>query len=778
MKSKQLYDAYCKPKLGELLSAIKLDIEYTSAHGNYLYTEDGRAVLDFIGGFGTTILGHNHPALVETAISALRQGIPINAQSSIRGETARLAERLNTFTPEGHDYYVNFTNSGTESIECAIKHAYKVQFDKVRREYEKVCRVLNDFYHRAEREHLQIEFQGKSKDLIDFRDDLEEYNLAQFESFQNHPVIIALKGSFHGKTSAALKTTFNKSYREAFEGLSALRTFFISAEQPERIEEIAVEQACTFYYPLLVDEKLTLRPISITKTIGFIFEIIQGEGGIRPLPEKTLRYLADTHKSLSIPFILDEIQTGLGRLGSVFAYAQTPLSAIAPEYITISKALGGGITKIGATMIRKDIYDQDFGILHTSTFSDDEYSSRIALKMLDLLTERDSELLKQVTAKSAYILSGLSRLKQKYPCIVKDIRGAGLMIGMELTPLDERSPFFRASGKQGVLSLLIASYLLQYHDIRLLAPLSTMLKGNPGKQRLSILRIQPPLTVTAEEVDKLVNALDEVLAIIEANNEYCLIAHLAGVSVPKEMRESPEQLPVSWPIATEQRHIDARTGFVIHPPTMENLEEYYFPSFQKYPPVGEGLRQWWNAISRFLEPIHVRTSFVSSNDFTIENSMVFVPYLPEYIVNNKAPHLVREMQDKIQDAVTLAKELGDDNIPVSMVGLGAYTSIITRNAETINDYEVPVTSGNAYTTALTLKGIAYAAQTKNLELGSARAAVVGATGNIGTVVAQILASNVGSLKLVGRPGKDNLLRLKFVRQSAGMAGKKMPARSS
>jgi hypothetical protein len=182
-----------------------------------------------------------------------------------------------------------------------------------------------------------------------------------------------------------------------------------------------------------------------------------------------------------------------------------------------------------------------------------------------------------------------------------------------------------------------------------------MLKGNPGKQRLSILRIQPPLTVTTEEVDKLVNGLDEVLAIIAANNEYCLIAHLAGVSVPKEMRESPEQLPVSWPIATAQRHIDARTGFVIHPPTLENLAEYYFPSFQKYPPVGAGLRQWWNAISRFLEPIHVRTSFVSSNDFTIENSMVFVPYLPEYIGNNKAPHLVREMQDKIQDAVTLAK---------------------------------------------------------------------------------------------------------------------------
>ena len=101
------------------------------------------------------------------------------------------------------------------------------------------------------------------------------------------------------------------------------------------------------------------------------------------------------------------------------------------------------------------------------------------------------------------------------------------------------------------------------------------------------------------------------------------------------------------------------------------------------------------------------------------------------------------MRDKVQDAVNVARELGDDNIPVSIVGLGAYTSIITQNAQTINDYEIPVTTGNAYTVGLTIQGILSAAQQQGLEMNQAKVAVVGAAGNIGLVIAQILFPRVG-----------------------------------
>ena len=758
------YDEYCKPKLADLLAAIKLDVEFTSAQGNYLSTKDGRRVLDFIGGFGATILGHNQSELVEEAITALRQSVPVHAQSSLRGESARLAALLNQCTPPGHEYFVHFTNSGGESVEAAIKHAYKVQFDMIRREYERISRVLNEFYYSLDRNGLDVDLPNKSKDLTDFRDNLDEYNLTQFEAFQNNPVMVALKGSFHGKTSSALKVTFNKSYREAYEGLSAIRTAFINTDHPERLEELVAEHVSVFYYPVLIGRQVTLRPIKMTRVIAFIFEILQGEGGMRPVPLHTLQYLAEVRQRVKVPFILDEIQTGCGRLGSVFAYAQTPLAQHAPEYIVVSKALGGGLVKIGAALIRKDIYDQDFGILHTSTFAEDELSSRVAIKTLQLLTRNDGELLHQVREKGEYLLRELRSLQARYPNTIKEVRGAGLMIGMEFSLMDDHSPFFRSSGKQGVLSLLIASYLLEYHNIRLLAPLSTMLKGNPGKQRLSILRIQPSLTITIEEITLLVNALAEVLEIIARNNEYCLIAHLAGTHVPESIRRSPKHMEVGWPIVTEHRHIDARAGFIIHPTTVDNLIEYYFPSFNCYPSIKDGLVTWWSRIARFLEPIHVRSTLVSSNGFVVENNLVFVPYLPDAMVSTTTPYLVQEIRDKIQDAVTLAKELGDDNIPVSMVGLGAYTSIVTRNAELINDYEVPVTTGNTYTTALTICGIIHAAKLRGIDLRHATVAVVGASGNIGSVVSEILAARVGRLKLVGRPRKDHRLRLKFVRE--------------
>ena len=761
MSAKQSYKQFCKPKLAELLSALRLDMEFTEARGNYLYTDDGREVLDLVGGFGSTILGHNHPEVVGEAIHALQSGVPIHTQGSIRGASARLAERLSALADAHKNYVVNFSNSGTESVEAAIKHAYKKHFDKVLQEYERITRLLNDFYYRVEREQLELEFPGKNDDLVDFRDDLDEYNLSQLESFQNNPEILAFKGSFHGKTSSSLKVTFNKSYREPFEGLSALRPNFLGFEDVERIPEIVSDRVCTFYYPVIEGTKVVLRAVTVTRVIAFLLEIVLGEGGIRPVPDATLEHLAGLAGHSSVPLVIDEIQTGCGRLGTVFAYHETPLGKIAPEYVTLSKALGGGVGKIGATLIREDIYDHDFGVLHTSTFGEDDLSSRLALKTLDIITRPD--FAETVRDTGDYLCRQLTELKQEFPEIIQEVRGKGLMVGVELTTLHDRSPFFRATGKQGVLSLLVASYLLEHHGIRLLAPLTTILKGNPGKKRLSMLRIQPPATITREELGRLFTALREVFTIIRNNNEYCLIAHLVGETVAPAERQHPEHVPVSWPVLEETRHIDARTGFVVHPTTLENLVEYYFPSFAARDWQARALGDWWNLVSRFLEPVHVKSSYVTSDDFCLENSLVFVPYFPEYLVTRQAPHLRKEIRDKIQDAVTLAKELGDENIPVSIVGLGAYTSIATQNGLSINDYEMPVTTGNAYTTALSILGILEAARRTGLDLTRARVAVVGASGNIGLVVAQILAPRVGHLKLIGRDRERGVLRLRFAR---------------
>jgi predicted amino acid dehydrogenase len=133
-------------------------------------------------------------------------------------------------------------------------------------------------------------------------------------------------------------------------------------------------------------------------------------------------------------------------------------------------------------------------------------------------------------------------------------------------------------------------------------------------------------------------------------------------------------------------------------------------------------------------------------------------------VTTEEPKLVQEIRDKIQDAVTIARELGDDNVPIGMVGLGAYTSIVTQNGLTLNDYEVSITTGNAYTVALTLLGIQRGAEIKQIELSTATAAIIGASGNIGLVIAQFLVCGVDRLMLIGR-GRESLRKLSVVRNA-------------
>ena len=753
------YGIFCKPKLQALLSALKLDQEYVKAKGDYLTTADGRSILDFVGGFGTTILGHNHPTLQKVVHEALSNDIPINIQGAVRSDAAILAERLSDLASDDASYLVNFSNSGAESVEAALKHAYKKHLDKIRREYERLGRLLEDFYVQlCDREECYEIPNGKP--LNKFRDELDEHNLSQFESFQNNPHIIAFLGSFHGKTSSALKVTFNKSFREPFEGISAIRPHFINTESPEQIREITREQSCYFYYPVIIEGKIEVHTSRITTVIALIFEIIQGEGGVRPLPQATLSYLADNCDSLDLPYIIDEIQTGCGRLGEIFSYRNTPLNSIQPDYITLSKALGGGLCKIGATLIRSDIYSQDFSILHTSTFAEDALSAKVACRSLDLLTENSGALCKSVLAKGDYLLQQLNQLKEDYPDLIIDIRGQGLLFGIEFSELNGCSPFFRSTAKQGVLSLLISSYLLNYHQMRVLAPLTTMLKGNPGKKRLSIIRIQPSAYIRNVEIDRLIAALREVLTIIRCNNEFAWVYHLIGQPVSESDRRNCRNIEVKWPMCSRKHRIDSRTAFVAHPLNISLLIEYNFPSFNEYQYDPIAVSCWWNNISRFIEPVYCHSEYIESGGFVIEMNMVMVPFLAEYFSPlHKPDYLIQEMMDKIQDAVTIAKELGDENIPVTMVGLGAYTSIITHNGSTINDFEIPITSGNAYTTALTVQGIFKASEDLGLNLEDAKIAIVGANGNIGSVLSRIMSLYAGELLLIGSASKYSQSRL-------------------
>ncbi len=236
------YAAFCRPKLSDLLESLGLNVAFTKARGAYLYRKDDDGnevrVLDLVGGFGASLLGHNNRELKELLKSQLDADVPFLAQSSERREAGRLAERLNQLLPTQKKYLCHLTNSGTEAVEAALKHAYKVRFDHLRRLFDRISRDIEEFFHKTETDYPDIEIPGNDRDLGKFRDDLDEHNIAQFELFQNGPVVLALKGSFHGKTTSALKVTFNKTYREGFEGLSAIRPDFIDFADVARLEEI------------------------------------------------------------------------------------------------------------------------------------------------------------------------------------------------------------------------------------------------------------------------------------------------------------------------------------------------------------------------------------------------------------------------------------------------------------------------------------------------------------------------------------------------------------
>jgi acetylornithine/succinyldiaminopimelate/putrescine aminotransferase/predicted amino acid dehydrogenase len=784
-----LYGTYCRPKLADLLKSMRLDAAYHKASGNYVHYREGSGedsesieVLDLVSGFGACLLGHNHPELKQVLIERLEQDTPMLTQCAARAGAAGLAERLNRLIPAEGKYLCNFTNSGAESVEAALKHAYKVRFDNVRRTFERISRQIHDLFSKIEQENLPVELPDADKEPSKFRDDLDEINLAQFESFRQAPVAIALKGSFHGKTSAALKVTFNKSYREGYEGLSAIRTVFVDPKDVERLGEIAAEQSIEFLVPRIDGERVVLDRMPMTKAIALVFEVIMGEGGIRVLPEETLETLARIHPTAGVPYIIDEVQTGCGRTGAIFGYSQTSLARIEPEYVTLSKALGGGLVKIGTAMIHERVYDPDFGILHTSTFSEDDLSCAVACRVLDILTRNDGGLLGEIRSKGADLIVRLQDLQRKYPRVIREVRGRGLMIGIEFGQLEHLSAFFRYAGRQGFLSLLVTSYLLHHHCIRVLAPLTNLLKGNPGKQRQSILRIQPPAGITPEEIDRAVAALDEVLNIIDSNNEYLLVAHLIGEHPDHEARRSPARTPVTRPLPERREDFDARVGFILHPAELDHVLECYLPSFCSNPWDRGRLAQWWTGLARFLEPDVVHVEYIESDGFIVEVNIIAVPLLPEYMgwyyaaakkgrdCDRGSRLRLREIQDKIQDAVTVARELGDDRVPTSMVGLGAFTSIVTDQGASINDYEVPVTTGNAYTTALMLESIQKAAEIRGLDLAQATCAVVGAAGNIGSVLAERLAGRCRHVRLIGRSRDDGRARLERVAARLREAG--------
>jgi LysW-gamma-L-lysine/LysW-L-ornithine aminotransferase len=260
-------------------------------------------------------------------------------------------------------------------------------------------------------------------------------------------VIAAMRG-FHGRTMGALSATYNKKYKEAFEPLVP----GFSHVPYNNIE--ALEAAVT------------------DDVAAVILEAVQGEGGVYPADPAYLQAARRICTEKGALLILDEVQSGLGRTGKLFAFQH---SDITPDIVCIAKALAGGLP-MGAVLFGAAVKNLTPG-LHGSTFGGNPLSCAAGLAALTAILEED--LAGQAAAKGAYLMEELKALESP---LIREVRGLGLMVGIEL--------------KQKV-----APYLAALQDRHILAL-------NAG---LTTIRLLPPLVITREQLDCVIKNLNEVL---------------------------------------------------------------------------------------------------------------------------------------------------------------------------------------------------------------------------------------------------------------------------
>ncbi len=366
----------------------KRDVALVRGQGVTLWDSDGKEYLDCMSAYGAAILGHAHPMVTE-AITRQAATLTTCHQSFYNDQRARYLQLLMEHTPPGITRAF-FCNSGTESVEAALKFARAV----------------------SGRQHL-----------------------------------VATRRAYHGRTMGSLAVTGDNKYREAYAPMYGTVTH-INYGDPDSLAAITDE------------------------TAALIVEPIQGEGGIHPAPEgylKAAREACDAHGAL---LIFDEVQTAF-RTGAIF---RATAEGVTPDIITVSKAVANGLP-MGLTLMTEAVATQVPPGTHGNTFGGSPLACAAAHATLSTII--NDALLEQSTIVGEHFLSGLRALNHP---MIRDVRGRGLMIGVELKT--KVTPVLRRLQEGGVLALPAGGL---------------------------IIRFLPPLILTTAQADRAVGVLGQAL---------------------------------------------------------------------------------------------------------------------------------------------------------------------------------------------------------------------------------------------------------------------------
>lgn len=757
------YGEYIRPMMYSLVKTLRLDVEYVRGAGDYLHyiNRDGEEVpiLDLAGGFGSTILGHNNPEIKKTIQDCLNREVPMHAQGSVREDAGRLAERLSKLFPGKEKRITFFTNSGAEAIECALKHAElnrMIRFLDIGKSLYRNYNEIKEYFRMHSSIRLPKEYREKGFDTL-LGDIIMQTRLLE----QLPPIVICAERSFHGKTTGALRITGNPLYREAFQRLSGIDARFVEFNNLPELEKALKDCFFTIRKLEASDGDIRIVEERHLNVAAFVMEPIQGEGGINVATSAYMRGIRKLRKKFGFEWIADEIQTGMGRTGKLFAIENFTFDKDAVDYVVLSKSLGGGTHKIGAMMVRESIHDPNFGMLHTSTFAEDSVSSIVGLKTLEILTRDGKKLLRDVAEKGSYFIAELKKLKDEFPGIIKDVRGLGLIIGVEFTTQSgNKSLTFNRMGAQGVLGSVLTGYMFHEHRIRTAPPLNSLLSKKPS----NIIRIEPSAYIRKEEIDRVVAALRRTCEIVKRCNGYEFTKFVVGKETPGSNHEIEDYSHI---VVLENKYDpefeeSRRMAFLIHPLDTKQILEEFDPSLQKFsneidPATGKTEREiYWDTLVPLLDSFVYRVANVKSprtGDRVRAHFIAFLYTTKQMIeLRKNNPKL---LIDGVQKAVDIGTALG-----AQICGLGAFTSIITHNGTDLDDTFIRITSGNSYTSALVWQSVLKAAQYMELNLGKCTCAVVGAGGNIGSVTASLLSEDIPRLLLIGRRKEDAMDELR------------------
>jgi 4-aminobutyrate aminotransferase len=398
--------------------------------GVFVEDVDGNVFLDCTAGIAVNATGHSHPEVVQAITDQAAKFLHMSGTDFYYEPQVRLAEAVAEIAPIEGGVRSFFSNSGAEAIEAALK-------------------------------------------------------LARYTT--GRPDIIAFLGAFHGRTLGALSLTASKTVQRRRMGPFMPGVHHAPYADCYRCPLKLRPDTCAAECLDFIEDELLVHLVSPDEVAAIVVEPIQGEGGYVVAPDvfvHRLRELATRHAML---LVIDEVQSGMGRTGRMFAIEHT---GVRPDVVAIAKGIASGLP-LGVTVARSELMAWPPGT-HASTFGGNPVSCAAALATIRLLRER---LIANAADVGAHLMQGLRSLMDRHP-LIGDVRGRGLMVGVEL--VRDRTTRERATAERD------AVVTAAFHR--------GLLTLGAGK---NVIRFSPPLVLTKGQAEQAVQIFEEALIDVE-----------------------------------------------------------------------------------------------------------------------------------------------------------------------------------------------------------------------------------------------------------------------